>query len=77
MPEVVKLLNKSHTHGNVCSNDVMALGAISSILEAGYRVPEDIAIVGYDDISIASHCLIDLTTVAARTEEMGVKLLIT
>ena len=36
-------------------------------------MPEDIAIVGYDDISIASHCLIDLTTVAARTEEMGVK----
>ena len=71
---VKKILNKKPLPTAMfCTNDVMALGTISSILEAGYRVPEDIAIVGYDDISIASHCLVELTTVDAKTEEMGIK----
>lgn len=56
-----------------CSNDIMALGTIDAILEAGYRIPEDIALVGYDDINFASHRLIGLTTVAARIVEMGIK----
>lgn len=58
-----------------CSNDIMALGTINSIIEAGYVVPEDIAVVGYDDINLASHSLIGLTTVAAKTVEMGTKAL--
>ena len=33
-----------------CCNDVMALGAISAITEKGLRVPDDISIIGYDNI---------------------------
>jgi DNA-binding LacI/PurR family transcriptional regulator len=45
------------------TSDLMAIAAIDVIRERGLRVPEDIAVVGYDDISIAGHCDPPLTTV--------------
>lgn len=44
-------------------NDFTAFGAVSAIKEAGLRVPEDIAIVGFDDIPLAVHMSPSLTTV--------------
>jgi DNA-binding LacI/PurR family transcriptional regulator len=44
-------------------NDVMAFGAISAIQEAGLRIPEDIAIVGFDDIRLARFTTPPLTTI--------------
>lgn len=55
----------------ICGNDVMALGAIDAIIDRGWRVPEDIAVVGCDDMSFSSSRLIQLTTVALPREEMG------
>jgi DNA-binding LacI/PurR family transcriptional regulator len=46
----------------VCS-DLMAIGAIDRIRERGRRVPEDIAVVGYDDLSIAAFNNLPLTTI--------------
>lgn len=46
-----------------CLNDEMALGAISAIHEAGLSVPKDIAVVGFDDIPMASYCKPSLTTI--------------
>jgi LacI family transcriptional regulator len=45
------------------ANDMMALQVLDSILNAGLRVPEDISIAGYDDIPVAAHHSIQLTTV--------------
>lgn len=53
------------------ANDLMALGAIYAIQEAGLRVPEDIAVVGYDDREIASIARPTLTTVRMPCYEMG------
>jgi LacI family transcriptional regulator len=39
--------------GIFCSSDVMAIGAIAAIRDAGLRVPEDVAVVGFDDIAFA------------------------
>src|SRR6185312_789867 len=39
----------------VCASDMMALGAIRAVAEAGLSVPEDISIVGFDDIQLAGH----------------------
>ena len=47
-----------------CYNDLVALGAIRTILAAGLRVPEDIAIVGFDDIEMGRYSTPSLTTVA-------------
>ncbi len=52
-------------------NDMMAIGAIGSICEAGLRVPEDVSIVGFDDISLSSYIFPPLTTVRQPKFEMG------
>ena len=45
------------------NSDLMAIGAINAIQNAGKRVPDDIAVVGYDDLSIAGFNNLPLTTV--------------
>jgi LacI family transcriptional regulator len=52
-------------------NDMMALGALSAIYKAGLRVPYDIAVVGCDDITLASYALPPLTTIQQPKYEMG------
>jgi LacI family transcriptional regulator len=52
-------------------NDLMAFGAITALSERGMRVPEDISVVGYDNIEQASYFNPRLTTVAQPHREMG------
>jgi LacI family transcriptional regulator len=52
-------------------NDFMAVGAREALLEAGLRIPKDIALVGFDDISIAALKGVELTTINSRKYEMG------
>jgi LacI family transcriptional regulator len=53
------------------SNDTMALGAIKAIKKMNLRIPDDISIVGYDDIRIASYISPALTTVRSPILEMS------
>ncbi|HLI05615.1 MAG TPA: LacI family DNA-binding transcriptional regulator [Ktedonobacteraceae bacterium] len=46
------------------ANDLMAFGAMEAVLEKGLRVPQDISIIGLDDIAISAHLRPPLTTVA-------------
>lgn len=55
----------------VCGNDVIALGAIDALADAGVRVPDDVAVVGYDDMPFASSRPIDLTTVHQPLRGLG------
>jgi LacI family transcriptional regulator len=55
----------------VASNDVMALGAVQTIEEAGLRVPAHISVVGFDDIPVAALVRPPLTTVAQPVRQMG------
>lgn len=52
-------------------NDLMALGAISALHAQGIRVPEDISIIGYDNIAFASTTEPGLTTIAQPVTAMG------
>jgi DNA-binding LacI/PurR family transcriptional regulator len=52
-------------------NDLMALGAIRAIHEAGLRIPDDIAVVGYDDMRFSAFTYPPLTTVHAPEVELG------
>jgi LacI family transcriptional regulator len=52
-------------------NDISAIGAMRAFQEAGLRVPDDISVVGFDDISIASFSIPALTTVRQPLEKMG------
>lgn len=55
------------------SNDLMAIGAIEAIKEQGLRIPEDIALVGYDDIPEASYISPALTTIRLPQKQLGHK----
>lgn len=54
-----------------CYNDMSALGAMRSIRLAGLRVPEDISVVGFDDLFLASYTEPPLTTVRQPMRRMG------
>jgi len=55
----------------VCANDQMAIGALRELVARGIRVPEDIAVVGFDDIFPASLCDPPLTTVHQPIRKLG------
>ncbi|MDP2401328.1 MAG: GntR family transcriptional regulator [Candidatus Cloacimonadaceae bacterium] len=57
----------------MCANDSMAIGAMKVIRESGLRIPQDISIIGFDDILVASMVFPSLTTNAAPIEEMAAK----
>ncbi|QFH69325.1 DNA-binding transcriptional regulator CytR [Enterobacter sp. E76] len=54
-----------------CHSDVMALGALSQAKRRGYRVPEDLSIVGFDNIALAEFCDPPLTTISQPRFEIG------
>ena len=61
-------------HAIMVCNDLMAIGATNVALDANCRIPEDIAIVGFDDISLASLIRPPLTTIAQPPTMMGNRL---
>lgn len=66
------LLSRSQPFdGLVVGNDLMALGALRSLREAGRRVPEDVAVTGFDDIAAAANAEPPLTTIYNPLYEMG------
>lgn len=56
----------------VCYDDIAAIGAIRAIRDNGLRVPEDISVVGFDDIQIASFYNPSLTSIRQPLHQMGV-----
>ncbi|MBO1330316.1 LacI family DNA-binding transcriptional regulator [Streptomyces sp. VRA16 Mangrove soil] len=54
-----------------CANDLLALGVLQALYAAGVRVPEDISIVGYDDIEFAAAATVPLTSVRQPAYTLG------
>jgi LacI family transcriptional regulator len=54
-----------------CANDLMAVGCYEALHELGLRIPDDVAVMGYDDREIAQHLHPPLTTVLLPHFEMG------
>lgn len=57
--------------GVFVNSDLMAIAAISALRELGKRVPEDIAVIGYDDLSIAEQNYPPLTTIRQNVPQSG------
>lgn len=55
----------------VCINDMLAIGIIRTLMQNGVKVPEDVSVVGFDDIPFASIFMPALTTVHCSAVEMG------
>ncbi len=56
-----------------CVNDLLALGALKACLSAGVRVPDDISLMGCDDVEMARVVTPELTTIAVPAREMGAR----
>ncbi len=71
--QVVQLLNAVETKPTAiaCINDILAIITISALSEIGISVPDQVSVVGFDDISMASHIGVPLTTVAQNAYELG------
>ena len=54
-----------------CANDYMAFGALDAVCDRGLRVPDDISVVGFDNIALASLGSISLTTMEQPTAKMA------
>jgi LacI family transcriptional regulator len=57
--------------GVFAHNDLMAVGVLDGLRAAGRSVPDDVAVVGFDDIAVAAHTQPSLTTVRQPSHEMG------
>ncbi|MER7485894.1 LacI family DNA-binding transcriptional regulator [Streptomyces sp. NPDC126497] len=57
--------------GVFAASDTMAAGALDALRAAGRRVPEDVAVIGFDDFPLAQHTAPKLTTVRQPLEEIG------
>jgi LacI family transcriptional regulator len=57
--------------GAFCANDLLALGLLQQMVRLGLRVPEDLAIVGYDDIEFAEAAAVPLTSVSQPRQLLG------
>lgn len=53
-----------------CSNDVLAIGAMNGAMKQGIRVPDEVTLIGYDDMTMSSWEVFDLTTVRQNLELM-------
>ncbi len=66
------LMNHAHRPTAIfCANDEMAIGSLHEVKSAGLRVPEDISIIGFDDIRYAEVTDPPLTTIGQPAEEIG------
>ena len=54
-----------------CANDLLALGLLQQTIGSGHRVPDDLAIVGFDDIDFAAAAAVPLTSVRQPRQELG------
>lgn len=52
-------------------NDAMAAGAMTTLLDQGYQVPDDISVIGYDDVLLSRYCRPKLTTLKYPIEMMA------
>ena len=57
----------------LAGNDLMALGIIKALKEFSYRIPEDVQIIGFDNVTFSQFCSPPLSTILQPTVEMGRK----
>jgi LacI family transcriptional regulator len=68
---MAKLLRRGRVDAAFVASDVVAFGAIAAIREAGLRVPDDVSVVGFDDIPLAAFFDPPLTTVRLPAFDLG------
>ena len=71
--ELSKLSAKERPDAVFTTSDVIALGLIKGLVKSGFELPEDLSIVGFGDVELASYTTPSLTTVRIPAREMGIQ----
>ena len=72
MSAMVELLAKdARLDAVLCANDLIAIGAMRVLADAGLRVPDDVCVVGMDDSELCALCTPTLTSVSLQAEKRG------
>jgi LacI family transcriptional regulator len=66
---------EAHPTAIFAANDRMAIGAMHALNQAGMRVPDDVSIIGLDDIEVAAYQIPPLTTIRQSFAELGTRAL--
>ncbi|CAD6557728.1 LacI family DNA-binding transcriptional regulator [Paraburkholderia sabiae] len=66
-----ELVSESSCDAIFCVNDVIALGCMDGLRSHGLRIPEDVWVVGYDDVAMSRWSSFDLTTIAQPLQKMA------
>ncbi|HZM75838.1 MAG TPA: LacI family DNA-binding transcriptional regulator [Candidatus Limnocylindrales bacterium] len=69
--QIAELPTRQRPTALFCANDLLALGALHELTQRGLRVPQDVAIVGYDDIEFAAAAAVPLSSVSQPREQLG------
>ena len=69
--DLVARAARDRPEGIFAVNDMVALGILQAFINAGVRVPDDVALVGYDDIDYAESSIVPLTSIRTPHEEFG------
>ncbi|MFU8874416.1 LacI family DNA-binding transcriptional regulator [Micromonospora sp. SL4-19] len=69
--ELLTLPARQRPSAVFCANDLIALGVLQEVTARGLRVPDDVAIVGYDDIEFAGAAAVPLSSVRQPREQLG------
>ena len=66
-----KILETQLPDAIFCANDALALGIMNFFYKAGLKIPEDVSVLGYDNVSYAESALVPLTTVSQTPYQLG------
>lgn len=65
-----ELLNTMHADGIFCYNDTTAIGSMRALLKAGIKIPEQVKVIGFDNVPAAEYLPVSLTTAAQPVDEL-------
>jgi DNA-binding LacI/PurR family transcriptional regulator len=68
---IVSITGRAHANGHIAANNCMTIGAMASAADLGPKVSEDVSVVGFDDITLASCVRPELTTVSVTGNKRG------
>ena len=68
---MTRILERGRPEAVFAASDVVALGAIGALREAGLRVPDDVSIVGFDDVPLAAYFDPPLTSIRVPAYDLG------
>lgn len=72
-PDLLRLLAERRASAVICGADLIAVGVIRALRATGQRVPQDVSVIGFDNIPWTDLCAPPLTTIELPVPEMGVE----